>query len=149
MAHRAGLIPYWIDTNNKIYMLFMKPSNPDFGGPDFQISKGKIESGYSELETAIKEAKEELGLRIDNIKSQPIFVGNFMKGICIYAVEVYSKDDFDEPEYETSETKWMTLDEFKQYGRKLHLYAVYNVHRKISSIINKNIIKNRGENQYV
>lgn len=138
MSHRAGLIPYWIDpSTSEIYMMFMKPSNEQFGGPDFQIAKGRIDPGFNELETAIKEAKEELGLRPNNVKAQPMFIGNFMKGIAIYAVEVSSKEEFDEPEFETGETKWMTLNEYEQIGRKLQLYAVYNAHRKISATINK------------
>lgn len=133
MAHRAGLIPYWVDKNtNEIQMYFMKPSNEQFGGPDFQIAKGRIDEGYTELETALKEAKEELGLKPSNMNGQPIFVGNFMKGIAIYAVEVKSKDDFDAPEFETGETRWLTLNEYEQIGRKLQMYAVYNAHRKIT-----------------
>lgn len=136
MTHRAGLIPYWIDPNtSEIYMMFMKPSNEQFGGPDFQIAKGRIDPGYTELETAIKEAKEELGLRGENIKAQPMFIGNFMKGIAIFAVEVLSKENFDAPEFETGETKWLTLKEYEQIGRQLQIYAVYNTHKKITSIV--------------
>lgn len=31
--YRAGTIPYWIDpATHQVYMMFMKPSNPEYGG---------------------------------------------------------------------------------------------------------------------
>ena len=71
-------------------------------------------------------------MKAENISGQPIHIGVFMKGISIFAVEVKDMVNFDIPHFETGETRWMNLDEFKEEGRELHLNSVLNAHRKIS-----------------
>ena len=50
---RGGVVPYYIK-DGTILMMFMKPSDKNFGGERFQIAKGKIEKGVKILAEAIK-----------------------------------------------------------------------------------------------
>jgi|TARA_R110000851_G_scaffold152407_1_gene294028 8-oxo-dGTP pyrophosphatase MutT (NUDIX family) len=117
-APRAGFIPYYIE-NGEIYFMLMKPSDPMYGGTEFQLAKGKVEEGESSVEAAYREANEELGLLSDNIISG-VHLGCFLGYTEVYYGEVIDRDNFIETTYETSETAWMTIGEFLQYGRKLH-----------------------------
>ena len=74
---RFGLIP-WTVYHDSIIMMFMMPSDPKFGGSNYQIAKGRKESGETDLEAAIREASEELGLKPSNIESiNKEFLGSF------------------------------------------------------------------------
>lgn len=117
-VYRAGVIPYYIKDNN-IEMLFMKPSDPKFGGSDFQIAKGKKEDGESDEDAAFREASEELGLFKGNIIDKHD-LGNFLGRTRIYIAEIKDKDMFGDPHFETGEVKWMTPEEFDKEGRTLH-----------------------------
>lgn len=116
--YRAGLLPYILE-DGVAKFLFMKPSNPKYGGDMFQIAKGKIEIDETPEDAAIREASEELGLVPDNIQNL-LFLGNFLGRTSIYMAEVSNKNRFVEPHFETSETAWMSLAEFLASGRKLH-----------------------------
>lgn len=101
----------------------MKPSDPEFGGPHFQISKGKQENGETALDAAIREGAEELGLRVLNIsRIHPL--GTFLGRTEVFMASIVDPQDFGPPDYETSETKWMTPDEFRTSGRPLHKQIV-------------------------
>lgn len=118
---RSGVIPYYIDSEGEIHMYFMKPSDPKFGGPDFQLAKGRIDEGEDAERTALREGEEELGLKLENIRYHQ-FVGNhyFNETHTVYIAKIKNKDDFNEPCYETGETIWMTPDQFEVDGRALH-----------------------------
>lgn len=116
---RAGIIPYVIENENIIKMMFMKPSNPKFGTDFFQISKGHIEEGETDQLAALREGKEELGLFEGNILE--IFdLGTFMGRTSLYVAKIKDKEFFGDPHFETKEVKWMTPDEFYAEGRDLH-----------------------------
>lgn len=117
MIKRAGIIPY-IKKDDKVLMLFMKPSDPAYGGSDWQIAKGKIDAGETELEAAQREGHEELGLRHSNIDH--IWPVGSLLNIKVFACEVYNMKNFDTPHYETGDTRWMTAEEFEKTGRDLH-----------------------------
>ncbi len=117
-VNRAGVIPYIIE-NNKIKMMFMRPSSPKFGGDLFQIAKGKQEDGESALETALREASEEIGLFEGNVL-ETYDLGTFMGRTSIFVAKVENKNLFGDPCDETSEVKWMTAEEFDAVGRDLH-----------------------------
>lgn len=134
---RAGIIPFVFNDDGAVEMYFMKPSFPHFGGDRFQIAKGKIEDGLSELETAIKEGSEELGLKQSNFCSPIHKLGTFMHGITIFFVQVKSQYDFDDPHFETGETRWMTAEQFEREGRELHRHVVDLAHQKILKIYEK------------
>jgi 8-oxo-dGTP pyrophosphatase MutT (NUDIX family) len=127
--YRAGLIPYIVE-DNIIKLLFMKPSDPMYGGEQFQIAKGKVEEGESDMEAAIREATEELGLVEDNI-DHLIHMGVFLGRTSFFIARVKDASAFVEPHFETAETRWMTLSEFQLEGRQLHQPIVQDAVRSI------------------
>jgi 8-oxo-dGTP pyrophosphatase MutT (NUDIX family) len=124
-VERGGIVPFYVNSTGEIKMMFMQPSDKRYGGPEFQIAKGRMEPGENPLETTLREANEELGLRESNIKWIRK-VGVFLNTHHIYIAEVNTRNDkkFDEPMYETGATKWMTEKEFVSIGRKLHIPIV-------------------------
>lgn len=107
---RAGLVPFKVE-NGSVFVKLMKPSDPEYGGDRFQIAKGVIENGHTDIDTAYREAEEELGLKLDNISGIRYLdkVGN----IVVYYGEIL-KDEWDEPHYETGETIWFDLDDVEE-----------------------------------
>ena len=131
--NRAGLIPY-LKEGDEILMLFMKPSKPKYGGDVFQIAKGKQEPEEKIKDTAIREAQEELGLFTGNV-TEVTRIGEFLGRTTIFIAEVEDRDAFGDPHFETSETKWMTLEEFLKEGRDLHRPVVKAAYRKIEKLL--------------
>jgi len=134
-VERGGVIPYYIE-NGEIYMMFMKPSNPKFGGDVFQVAKGKIDKGEDIKTGAFREAQEELGLFVGNINRETK-LGTFLGRIHVYLARIKDKGMFGDPDNETGAVKWMTLDEFLSVGRGLHKPIIRAAHRWISK--NENI----------
>ena len=150
LIYRAGTIPYVIE-NGKPLMLFMRPSNPEFGGslvetinPDgsttsefvakMQIAKGKIEeTDETTKSAALREAKEEVGLFIGNVLLTEE-VGVFMGRTTIFVVKVKDRDMFGSPGYETEDVAWLTEEEFLDVGRSLHAPVVQAAVRTIQKI---------------
>jgi 8-oxo-dGTP pyrophosphatase MutT (NUDIX family) len=120
---RAAVIPYFIN-DGIIEMMFMQPSDSLYGGPDPQISKGKVDPTDESIEAAaFREAHEELGLKATNIKNQD-FIGTILGNTDLWIAEVHNKTDFDPFHYETVEVYWLTNEEFKNRGRVLHIDIV-------------------------
>ena len=136
---RAGTIPYVIE-DDEIVMYFMKPSDAKYGGcadgiARFQVAKGKMEPEDDHyLETAIREAEEELGLIQDNIKGEVSYLGNYLGRTKVYICRVKDKILFNEPHFETGETAWMTEEQFLQDGRPLHHYIIQDAVQKIKQL---------------
>jgi 8-oxo-dGTP pyrophosphatase MutT (NUDIX family) len=120
---RAGLIPVYTlgkgTPEQLTMMLFMKPSHPHFGGPDFQIAKGLIDSGETPLEAAIREGQEELGVQEKDYDGEPIRVGIFNK-VAVYAVWINDPVAIGKWGWETAEVAWMTHEQFMATGRDIH-----------------------------
>lgn len=108
----AGTIPYYIDDNNNVYVYLMIPSNPNFGGTQPQLAKGQIDDGYTVQETAAKEAKEEIGLKLPNLKFFKK-LGNFKyidgNVVSVYYGEVKDINDFNTPHWESKWAGWINL----------------------------------------
>lgn len=117
-VNRAGVIPYIIE-KGEIKMMFMKPSASKFGGDCFQIAKGKQEKDETAKEAALREASEEIGLFEGNIL-ELYDLGTFMGRTSIYVAKMKDKKMFGDPNFETSEVKWMTAEKFDEIGRDLH-----------------------------
>lgn len=132
VVFRAGTIPYIVE-NGQVLMMFMKPSNPDYGGDTFQIAKGKVEDGEEVKTAALREAKEELGLFIGNVILTEE-LGVFMGRTSVYVAKVKNRDMFGEPSFETSEVAWMTVEQFCETGRDLHRPVVKAAYRKIVAL---------------
>jgi predicted NUDIX family NTP pyrophosphohydrolase len=133
-TNRGGVIPYYRDQDGTISMLFMKPSNPKYGGSSFQIAKGKVDEGEDTQDGAFREAQEELGLFTPNTKNVKK-LGTFLGRTTIYIAEVIdpSPNKFGDYTSETGEIKWMTADEFQVDGRSLHKSIVKAAMRIIQS----------------
>lgn len=135
---RAGLIPYLRCSDGQLRYLMMVASDPRFGGSRPMISKGKIEEGENAFECAMREAEEELGLNRRNTRGEAlcIFEGRIELYSCAYyltvfAVEIQDRYDFGKWCDETEYTEWMTLDEFKERGRKDHVRFVEELERRV------------------
>lgn len=136
VVYRAGVIPYIIENEDSIKMMFMMPNDPK-GKIDrecFQIAKGKIEEGEDTEEAAFREANEELGLFKGNIISTHD-LGTFLGRTHLYLAEIKDVDMFGDPHSETKETTWMTPDEFEKDGRQIHKAVVKAAARVIQSKI--------------
>ena len=118
MRTKAAFIPFYQDK-----ILVCLSSNPMFGGPHFALCKGEIDKGETVEQAAIREAEEELGLRISNLAGPINHLGNFKTFsymLSVYYAEIKDPDAFNLPCWEIAETKWMTWDEFKAIGREQH-----------------------------
>lgn len=136
--YKAGLIPYVIQ-NNEIKMLFMVPSDQNFGGNKPCIAKGGDEPGETPKQTAIRECKEELGLEESSFKdifkvSESILTGlDLTYKFYVYAgelKEIPTKINFG---WEVGTVHWLTLDEYKQYGRENQLPIIQQAYNLIKS----------------
>ena len=128
-VYRAGVIPYIIE-NTQIKMMFMKPSDSEWGGTEFQLGKGKVEEGETKKEAALREAGEELGLFKSNIIHLEE-LGTFLGRTTVFIAKVKDKEMFGQPNFETEETGWLTYDEFIKDGRDLHKVIVRAAHQRI------------------
>lgn len=117
---RAGIIPYYYDDGrDALLMMFMKPSNPKYGGGEFQIAKGRVDRGEDEKEAAFREGGEELGLFRGNV-TRVLDLGTFLGYTRVYLVKIKDPKMFGDPHFETGATKWMTPHEFISTGRGIH-----------------------------
>lgn len=133
LIYRAAMIPYIVE-NGVIRMLFMKPSDQEFGGDRYQLAKGKIEDeDEDELTAALREAKEEVGLFIGNV-IKTAEVGLFMGRTTVFVAKVKNKDMFGQPSYETESVNWMTPEQFQMDGRPLHAPVVSSAVRLIKKM---------------
>lgn len=134
VIHRAGVIPYTVDDELNIKMMFMMPNDPKgrYGGEFFQIAKGKIEENESTEYAAFREANEELGLFSGNVQTVTD-LGTFLGRTHVYLAEITDVDMFGDPGDETKETCWMTPEEFQSTGRKIHKPVVKAAVRVIQS----------------
>lgn len=135
--YRAGVIPYYTDDTGTIRMLFMKPSNTQYGGdldPNtgdyvirYQLAKGRVEKYEKPEEAALREGEEEVGLITDNIMSFH-HVGTFLGRTDVYIARIKDPNNFKPYHYETESIKWLTLEEFDREGRELHRDLVHQSH---------------------
>lgn len=95
------------------------------------LSKGKIEDGETTLECALREAEEELGLLRENLTDKPFFVAaeqvvlrSGTYHLTVYAAPIRDRWNFGKWCDETEFTTWMTLEEFREKGRKDHIKYV-------------------------
>lgn len=128
-VEKAGIIP-WRLVDGEIQMMFMISSDPKYGGSKPQISKGYVDSeDGSSKNAAIREGKEELGLKLENTRYEKHSVNMVTRGhiqdersytFALYEVEVVSQFDFDEPHFETAFAVWLTAPQFMEHGREEH-----------------------------
>lgn len=137
-TEKAGFIPFIMKDGIPIFF-FMTPSKKEFGGILPQIAKGGIDDGETVYEAALREAKEELGLRKSNLINDSIFLAwrgkiktkSEIYTLSVYAGEVKKASNFKEPHYETGSTHWLSQKEFSKVGRKIQRPIVAAVHNFI------------------
>lgn len=135
--YRAGVIPFWrCPETDKIFMLCMLPSDTDYGGECYQVSKGKVEEGEGDKQAAIREAEEELGLKRSNVEGPFHHIGNFLGRTEMFVCKIKDPTNFDDPHFETSSMKWFTVDQYMEQGRKLHRSIVRTAYNKACEIEN-------------
>jgi predicted NUDIX family NTP pyrophosphohydrolase len=116
---RGAIIPYII-IDGECYIALMKPSDPKYGGPDFQIAKGVQEGDENITQTAIREGEQELGLKITN---EPKLLWNNEKtGMNYFMVEMDKKVALhpqvnEDGIMETGEAKWFHISEAEKIIR--------------------------------
>jgi 8-oxo-dGTP pyrophosphatase MutT (NUDIX family) len=143
-VEKAGIIPYRHD-GRELRMMFMISSDPKYGGPLPQISKGYVDpTDKSSKHAAIREGEEELGLKLDNTTYQEQSVYNVLKGtiqdekeytFALYAVEVKDEFDFNQPHFETGAVVWMTAEQFMNGGREAHKELVKQAFIQIAKVL--------------
>ena len=131
---KAGSIVYHRD-NDDVKMLFMKPSNPKFGGFHYQLAKGTIDDGFTPEQTAVKESLEELGVIPSNIKSIKYLFTDVIKhssgrshALYLYAIELDDRNKMIPFHYETDNIKWLDISEIDTQVRRSQLETVHKAY---------------------
>jgi predicted NUDIX family NTP pyrophosphohydrolase len=136
LKSKAGVIPYYF-SKGKLFMLFMTPSNPTYGGPLFQIAKGKVEEGEDVKHAAFREGTEELGLAANNMQNMHHITTQIVSGLddtyilTLFATQVTDPTAFGNTDMETGKRAWMTLAQFTKAGRQNQLALVQKASQKI------------------
>jgi len=111
---KGGILPFYI-SNGNIEIMLIKPSNPAYGGSDYQMAKGRQDTGENIETTAKREGKEELGLKFSNVEDFFFVDSDIIKDykLTIYAVKVKNKDDFNKTDKEIKTRSWLNLKNIK------------------------------------
>lgn len=126
--YKAGIIPYYIDENDKIWMLFIVSSNPKFGGPFPSIAKGKNDPFETPRYTAMREASEELSINISKFipckfLDKAKILGKKLK-FDMYVYMIRCKRMFDIPSNaEISHGEWIPEDQIYRVRRPHQFFA--------------------------
>jgi 8-oxo-dGTP pyrophosphatase MutT (NUDIX family) len=123
LPNRSALIPFFIDENGALELMFMMPSNKKFGGDKYQLCKGRIDPGETPQEAALREGQEELGLFTPNIEDVHN-LGIFLGRTYVFTGRIKDKNMFGDPHFETEKTIWMTPEQFYNDGRDIHIPVV-------------------------
>jgi len=133
---KAGLIPFYTDSDGQVLMLFMVPSNPAYGGTQPQIAKGGVDEGESVQIAAIREAQEELGMAKKNLRNirqvlTTVIEDNYI--MSLFIAEVKNPNKVGKTDFETGKRYWLTIHEFEKYGRDDQVRLVQHAHQFMRS----------------
>ena len=127
---RSGVIPYYVE-GDTVRVRVMKPSDPAYGGTDWQMAKGEMEPGLGPEQNALKEAHEEVGLKDSNIRQLTKLL--YKSRLHVYAAEIIDPDDFDEPHWETGAVTWLSLPDDLDQIRSWQRWMFQVLYRQISA----------------
>lgn len=111
---RAGLLPFYVDEDDTIHILLMRPSDPRYGGTEWQIAKGIAETDDIEAE-GIREGVEELGITQQDMMGETFYAASSLKkfrdgsrhSLFVYTVRTKAKSVSGHYHYETGDTIWL------------------------------------------
>lgn len=103
----------------------------DDGKLFWSFPKGHQEDGESDIETAIRETREETGLDVNIVDNSPIITGHFISGGSVYKKILLFRaaplnDDFRPQEDEVEEIQWITINEADHFLTGYYLDAWRN-----------------------
>jgi 8-oxo-dGTP pyrophosphatase MutT (NUDIX family) len=133
LGMKAGMIPFYID-NDKLKIMLVIPSDPAYGGSNYQISKGRQDGNEKPIETAKREAKEEMGIKkLSDVfqVSKTILTGmtrsyNFF----LFAGKMNDPNDLGKVDFEISHRDWLDADNLQNI-RGTQKDLIYKAIKKI------------------
>jgi len=143
-SDRAGFLPYVMVDGEPLFY-FMIPSKENFGGLMPQVAKGRVDKGENVFDAALREAREELGLKRSNLKPETIKLAwrGKLRGktetyeMTVYTGELKDKRDFKQPHHETGERRWLTASQFSKEGAEQQIKIVNAAKKLISQFSTK------------
>lgn len=98
--------------NNKVVVTKYKQGNKKEGYYD--IPGGKIEKGEIPEETAIREMKEETGLKVKNLKYKGNMIIEYPNRIFDFDVFITNESEGEPQEFEENTSEWIEINELLQ-----------------------------------
>jgi 8-oxo-dGTP pyrophosphatase MutT (NUDIX family) len=117
----AGGLVYKKEKGELVWLIRRPTPNPNYrGNLGWSFPKGMIDPGESVEQAAIREVKEEGGVNAAVVSKLPtlkiFFVNNLkekvMKFVTYFVME-YKKNTLEGHDWETEETKWVSIEEAK------------------------------------
>lgn len=110
-----GEVALAVPENNEKFLL-LKRSEENSSSGEWVFPGGKIEQDESPKEAAIRELKEETGLRSEIVRSGKTYIGEGELGLWkIYPFYVRAQSLEVELDQEHSDYKWLELEELKEH----------------------------------
>jgi len=137
---RAGVYPVYIDESGQKFVYMMVPSQEKFGGTLPQMGKGGIDDGETPEQAALREGREELGLRESNVenfyqladKSVKTRKGGYQ--LTVFVAEVKDMDAFDPHGYEAKWSGWVELEEAVKVSRPNQQQFIEMISEKYANV---------------
>lgn len=103
--------------DNKVVVTKYKKGNKKSGYYD--IPGGKIEEGENPEQTAIREMKEETGLKVENLKYKGNMIIEYPNRIFDFDVFVTNESEGETQEFEENTSEWIDIKELLQKEKLL------------------------------
>ncbi len=98
--------------DEKVVVTKYKEGNKKFGYYD--IPGGKIEEGETSKRTAIREMKEETGLKVENLKYKGNMIIEYPNRIFDFDVFITNESEGEPQEFEENTSEWIEINELLQ-----------------------------------
>ena len=105
---------------------------------NFRFAKGGVDKGENAQATALREGEEELGIKkkyLKFIKKLGAFVvkkKNSTNVLYVYFAFYAKPFDLNPHDFEVKKVKWLTLEQFKQQGRRTQLSIIEKAEKLIN-----------------